>query len=180
MVMATGKVFCDQCKYYHISDYRESCIHPGNYTDSYKAKNTSLERLPMTINRDNQCKWWSGRNKIISFFKKYKNFIHFGIAICISIFIIVLLFFAAITCEPNNYQFNTLNKPNAERSMRKFLTVLYPDITNINISCSGKDSDYNGYVRCVATGFDKNNQRITIIAECDGENNCSPIENIDR
>ena len=71
-------------------------------------------------------------------------------------------------------------KPYAEESMRSYVKTLYPELMQVNVKCSNIDSDYNGYVRCTATGLNSKEKRETIIAECDDSDNCVPIQNVDR
>jgi prepilin-type N-terminal cleavage/methylation domain-containing protein len=71
---------------------------------------------------------------------------------------------------------------NASNEMRKHITQLYPELTNIRVACAARDTDNDGYIRCTATGVNQKEQRQEITAECAagwssfGNNGCVPIK----
>jgi len=72
-------------------------------------------------------------------------------------------------------------KEEAEAGMLNYVSILYPNFSDIKCNCTGKDSDGDGYVRCSATGLDnRTEKREMIVAECDKKGNCAPIANIDQ
>jgi len=73
-------------------------------------------------------------------------------------------------------------KEACEVSMNDYISTLYPELSDVRYTCSTKDSDFNGYVRCTGTGTKTdenfNTERITIMAECDSKGNCVPIQGV--
>lgn len=92
------------------------------------------------------------------------------IELIIAIAIIVILLTSLFP-----FVFNKISRSDVGASMRGFVSNLYPELSEVKISASDRDSDHNGYYSCTATGLDENGERKTIVAECDGRGNCRPI-----
>ena len=73
-----------------------------------------------------------------------------------------------------------VDKEACEYSMIQYVKTIDPSLYNVTASCSNKDSDGNGYVRCTGAGTNSKEERVTMIAECDDEGNCAPIQGVDR
>jgi len=98
----------------------------------------------------------------------------------VMVVVVILGILAAIA---SGFISSGVDKDGAESSMFNYVSTLRRDLTNVNVICSSKDSDANGYVRCTATGVretEKGNEVVELIAECNDEGDCAPIKGVDR
>lgn len=87
--------------------------------------------------------------------------------------LMIIVFLAIMASIIVTFHYNTFS--DKVPVMKKYVKTLYPDIENVNVVTSNRDTDMDGYVRCTATGIYEG-KTIRIEADCSGSE-CASVYN---